>query len=67
MNEHVTRRLVVRHTLTHIRSHASMAVAVDGEDEEELTRDAFKDKEVVARDIVDNGAEDEEEVQRMYW
>ena len=66
MNRHVTRCPIVRRTLARIRSHASMAVAVDGEDEE-LTRDAFKDKEVVARDIVDNGAEDEEEVQRMYW
>ena len=43
-----------------------MAVAEDGEDEEELTRDAFKDKEVVAKDVVDDGAEDEEEVRCMY-
>jgi hypothetical protein len=32
--------LVVRDTLARIRSHASVAVAGDGEDEEKLTRDA---------------------------
>ena len=37
MNRHVTRHLVVWHTLARIRSHASVAVAGDGEDEEELT------------------------------
>jgi hypothetical protein len=36
-------------------------VAGDGEDEE-FTRDAFEDMEVVAEDVVDDGAEDEEEV-----
>jgi hypothetical protein len=61
MNRHVTRRLVIQHTLACIRSHASAAVAGDGEDEE-FTRDAFEDMEVVAKDVVDDGAEDEEEV-----
>ena len=37
MNMHVTRLLVVLHTLARIRSHASVAVAGDGKDEEELT------------------------------
>jgi hypothetical protein len=37
-------------------------VAGDGEDEKEFTRDAFEDMEVVAGDVVDDGAEDEEEV-----
>ena len=40
MNGHVTRRLVVRHTLARKKSHAPVAVA---EDEEELIRDAFED------------------------
>ena len=65
MNGHVTRCLVVRHTLARIRSHASVAVAEDGEDEEELTRNAFEDKKVVGGDVVDDGEKDEE-VQRMY-
>jgi len=65
MNGHVTRRLVVRHTLARIRSHAFVAVAEDGEDEEESTWDALEDKEVVGGDVVDDGEKDEE-VQRMY-
>jgi hypothetical protein len=53
-----------------------MAVAGDGEDEDELTRDdaeddvsgTVEDEELVARDGVDvDGAEDEDEARRMYW
>ena len=44
-----------------------MAVAEDGVDMEELTWDAFEDKEVVGEDVVDDDEKDEEEVQRMYW
>ena len=40
MNMHVTICLIFQHILARIRSHASVAVAGDGEDEEELTRDA---------------------------
>ena len=60
MNGHVTRRLVIQHTLARIRSHASAAVSGDGKDEEDFTRDAFEDMEVVAGDVVDDGVEDEE-------
>jgi len=63
---HITRRLIVWHTLARIRSHASVAVTGDGEDDEELTWDTFEDKEVVGGDVVDDGAEDEEEVRCMY-
>jgi hypothetical protein len=62
MNGHVTRHLVIQHTLACIRLHASTAVARDGEDEEVFTIDTFEDMEVVAGDVVDDGAEDEEEV-----
>jgi hypothetical protein len=37
-------------------------VVGDGEDEEDFTRDAFEDLEVLAGDVIDNGADNEEEV-----
>jgi hypothetical protein len=62
MNRHVTGRLIIQHTLACIRLHASAAVVGDGEDEEDFTRDAFEDMEVMPGDVIDDGRDDEEEV-----